>query len=247
MKTWKKILIVIITIFVGMIGLSVLRFTQGASAAEDIALDYLQSSANVIVDDTGWVTFSPAGQPTATGFIFYPGGNVSYEAYAPTLNKIAAQGFFVIDVPMPLNLALFGTQKAAEVIAAYPNIEHWVIGGHSLGGAMAARFVSENPGMVEGVAFWAAYPAENDSLRDTGVRALSIFGTMDGLADLQKIENSIPLLPADTIWAAIEGGNHAQFGYYGEQNGDNPAEITREAQQAEIIAVMVNFLQTFGP
>jgi hypothetical protein len=111
---------------------------------------------------------------------------------------------------------------------------------------MSARFVTDHPGMVDGVVFWAAYPAESDSLRDAGVQVLSIYGTHDGLATPQKIENSVPLLPDDTIWVAIEGGNHAQFGYYGSQNGDNPAEISRDAQQAEIIAATVQFLQTIG-
>lgn len=247
MKIWQKILLVVTALFVLLVGLVVVRYAALSRPAEDVAFDYLQSNANVVVEDAGWVTFSPADQIPAVGFIFYPGASVAYEAYAPALNKIAAQGFFVVDVPMPLKLAVFGYNKAADVIAAYPEIKIWVIGGHSLGGAMAARFVSGNPGMVDGVVFWAAYPAEDDSLANAGVRVLSVYGTLDGLATSRKIERSVPLLPADTVWAAIEGGNHAQFGYYGEQKGDNPAEISRDAQQAKVVAVTVEFLQSFVP
>ena len=117
-----------------------------------------------------------------------------------------------------------------------------MIGGHSLGGAMAARFVDQNPGTLDGLALWAAYPAESNSLADDSIAVISISGTLDGLANVRKIQNSVPFLPADTIFLPIEGGNHAQFGFYGEQNGDLPATISREAQQDQIVEAMIEFL-----
>jgi pimeloyl-ACP methyl ester carboxylesterase len=180
------------------------------------------------------------------GFVFLPGGNVDYQAYAPTLFEIAALGFLVVDVPMPLDLAVLGYGKAADVITAHPEIEHWAIGGHSLGGAMAARFVFENPTAVEGLVLWAAYPAESNALSTSSVQVISISATLDGLATPDKIAASIPLLPADTTFVAIEGGNHAQFGFYGEQKGDNPAEISQEEQQAQIVEATAGFLAQFA-
>lgn len=53
----------------------------------------------------------------------------------------------------------------------------------------------------------------------------------DGLASAAEIEANAYLLPADTRWVEIEGGNHAQFGYYGRQLGDNRATISQEQQQ----------------
>ena len=246
MKKWQKILLILFAIIVLMFGLTLVRFATSTRPAEEIALNALQSNESVIVEENDWVSFSPVGQTPTTGFIFYPGGSVAYEAYAPTLNAIAAQGFLVVDVPMPFSLAVFGINKAADVIAAYPEIEHWVIGGHSLGGSMAARFISGNPGMVEGIVMWASYPSDSDPLQNAGIRALSIYGTLDGLATPKNIANSMAVMPADTIWAPIEGGNHAQFGFYGPQNGDNPAEISRDEQQAKIVTTTVRFLQLFG-
>jgi hypothetical protein len=63
------------------------------------------------------------------------------------------------------------------------------------------------------------------------------------LAAPETIDASRSLLPPDTQWTAIEGGNHAQFGWYGPQPGDNQATITREEQQAQIVAATLQLLQ----
>ncbi len=189
-----------------------------------------------------WLTFVPDGGPATTGFIFYPGARVDYRAYAPLAQSIADHGYFVVIVRMPLNFAIFDMDVAADVIAAYPEIERWAVGGHSLGGAMAANFVYSNPGVVDGLVLWAAYPASSNDLSSSEVRVVSISGTLDGLSTPDKIAASVPLLPADTVWVAIEGGNHAQFGWYGEQSGDNPAVITRDAQQEQIVQATVALL-----
>jgi len=76
------------------------------------------------------------------------------------------------------------------------------------------------------------------------VRVVSISASFDGLATPEKIDASRPLLPADTVWVTIQGGNHAQFGWYGPQPGDDPAAISRETQQAQIIEATVEFLES---
>jgi pimeloyl-ACP methyl ester carboxylesterase len=126
---------------------------------------------------------------------------------------------------------------------AYPEIERWVVGGHSLGGAMAANFADTQPERVAGLVLWASYPAESNDLSGRDLPVVSVYGTLDGLATVEKIEASRPLLPADTEWVAIAGGNHAQFGWYGEQAGDNPAEIGRREQQAQTVAATAALLQ----
>ncbi len=73
---------------------------------------------------------------------------------------------------------------------------------------------------------------------------VSVSGSLDGLATPDKIEASRVLLPADTIWIPIEGGNHAQFGWYGDQPGDNPAEISRAEQQKIAIQAVLDLLKT---
>ena len=210
------------------------------------ALAALQSDAQVTVtNEGGWIDFSPAGSDPQTALIFYPGGRVDYRAYAPQARAIAAEGTRVLLVRMPLNLAVFAPGAAADVMAAYPQVQHWVIGGHSLGGAMAANFVYQNPGAVEGLIFLAAYPAGNNSLADQDVQVVSIYASNDGLATLDKIDASRALLPADTQWVEIEGGNHAQFGWYGPQNGDGSSSISREEQQRQAVDAVLKLMRGF--
>ena len=206
------------------------------------ALTALQSNAQVTVTTGDWLTFQPAKIQPETGLIIYPGGRVDYRAYAPLAHEIAAQGYLVVIVRMPLNLAVFDPDVATDVIAAHPEIKRWAVGGHSLGGAMAANFIYAHPDAMDGLVLWASYPASSNDINNSGVHAISISGTRDGLSTPEKIAASVPLLPADTNWIAIEGANHAQFAWYGEQSGDHPAIISREEQQAYIVQATVEFL-----
>lgn len=206
------------------------------------ALAALESDSQVVVDTEPWLVFRPAGQEPATGLVLYPGGRVDPRAYAPAGRALAEQGYLVAIVPMPLNLAVFAPERAGEVMAAFPEVERWAVGGHSLGGAMAARFAYQNPSATDGLVLWAAYPASSDDLSGYDLAVASIFGTRDGLATPEKVQASRPLLPPDTAWVAIEGGNHAQFGWYGPQNNDNEATVSREEQQTEIVEATAGLL-----
>lgn len=212
-----------------------------ASPATDAALQAMNSDSQVYVSpENGWVIFFPAENPRPeTGFIFYPGGKVDYRAYAPVLKKISAKGYFVAVVPPPLNLAFFDVTAAARVQAAYPEIKNWFVGGHSLGGVAAASYASSHE-EIRGVVFWASYPAD-DSLKNKNIPAISIFGTNDGLATTEKLDESKSLLLPDTKFVAIEGGNHAQFGSYGFQDGDNEASISPEEQWTQAANATVLF------
>ena len=120
------------------------------------ALTALQSDAQVAVETDPWLSFMPTGQAPSTGLIIYPGGRVDARSYAPLAHQIAAAGYLVIIPPMPLNLAVFAPGRAAAVMAAHPEIQRWVIGGHSLGGSMAANFVYTNPGLMAGLVLLAS-------------------------------------------------------------------------------------------
>jgi hypothetical protein len=200
------------------------------------ALAAMESDAAVTVTDGEWIEFAPADQAATTGLIFYPGARVDPKAYAPPMRELAENGYFAVITPMPLNFAILATGKANDVIAAHPEIEQWYIAGHSLGGASAAIYADQNPEAVEGVAFWAAFPPNGNSLADQPeLGVTSIYGTLDGLATVDDIAASIPLMPSDAVLVPIEGGNHAQFGWYGAQQGDNPATISREEQQRQVV------------
>ena len=206
------------------------------------ALVALRSDAQVTTETQPWLVFRPTGEQPSTGLILYPGGRVDYRAYAPAARAIAAQGYLVAIVPMPLNLAVLGAGKAEAVINAHPKVTRWAIGGHSLGGAMAAQFARRHPEQIQGLVLWASYPSGSDDLSGGSLQVTSISGTRDGLSTPAKIEASRQLLPADTQWVAIEGGNHAQFGWYGPQAGDNEAAISREEQQRQIVEATLELL-----
>jgi predicted alpha/beta-hydrolase family hydrolase len=241
LSIWTRILLAVSSLLILLLlGFVIWGSTPARPMPE--ALAAIQSNAQTTVTAGKWLTFQPAGAQLSTGFIIYPGGRVDYRAYAPAAQSIASQGYLVVIVPMPLSLAVFKPGAAAEVIAVHPEIKHWAVGGHSLGGAMAASFVYTHPAAVEGLVLWASYPAASNDLSGSAVRVLSISGTLDGLSTSAKIAASRALLPADTAWMPIDGGNHAQFGWYGLQAGDNPASITRQEQQAQIVRATVDFL-----
>jgi hypothetical protein len=218
----------------GLLLVGVLGFILWASAAlgpSQLALDALKSDNQVEVTvSSSQIVFKPVGKEAKTGLIFYPGGKVDFRSYAPQLKRVASQGYLVVLVRVPLNLAIFGVETATGVIKSFPYITNWALAGHSLGGSMAALYVFNHPDAIQGLVLWASYPASNNNLSSRSLAVTSIYGTLDGLATGDKIAASQPLLPAATRWVAIEGGDHAQFGSYGAQPGDNPATISAEAQ-----------------
>ena len=238
---WSRILLA----FLGLLAAFIPGFViWGSTPAKPMseALAALQPDSAVTVETGKWLVFTPLASQPVTGFIIYPGGRVDYRAYAPAAHQVAAHGYLVVVVHAPLNLAVFNPAAASDVIAAYPQIQHWVVGGHSLGGSMAANFVHSHPGIVQGLVLWASYPASSDDLSLSGLEVLSISATSDGLSNPAKIEASRALLPAGTTFVPIQGGNHAQFGWYGPQAADNPAAISREDQQSQIVQATLDFL-----
>ncbi|HNH27439.1 MAG TPA: alpha/beta hydrolase [Anaerolineales bacterium] len=237
---WKIVAAVITAVLLVLVA-GFVFWASDASAATDVALQALNSDSKVNVSaENGWVIFTPAeNSRPETGFIFYPGGKVDYRAYAPILKMISAKGYFVAVVPVPLNLAFFDINAASRVEAAYPEVKNWFVGGHSLGGVAASSYAASHD-EIRGVVFWASYPAD-DSLKTKNIPAVSIYGTNDGLATGDKLDASKALLLEDTKFVPIDGGNHAQFGSYGPQAGDNEATISPEDQWIQATDATVAF------
>jgi pimeloyl-ACP methyl ester carboxylesterase len=163
-------------------------------------------------------------------------------AYARSAQAIAAEGYLVVVPPMPLNLAVLAPDRAAEVIDAYPEVPRWVVGGHSLGGAMAGRFAESHPDAVDGLVLWAAFP-DGDLSADPDIEVMSTFGTLDqGRSRFDSAETRSQL-PPDTRFVAIDGGNHEQMGDYTGQPNDPPATISRDDQQGIARAATVQMLR----
>jgi hypothetical protein len=231
-----SVLLVGVIIFIGW-GMTPLGPTDQALAA-------MESGGGVTVQDNGdFVVFTPIANQPITALIIYPGGHVDYRSYAPIARQIASRGYLVSIVRMPLSLPVFGVNKAEEVIAAFPGIRYWVIGGHSLGGSMAASYARDHPYKVQGLSLWASYPPESDDLSATDLKGLSTYGSNDMVLSMDNVNSTIALLPPGTIRQVIQGGNHAQFGNYGPQPGDGVATISSEDQQAQATDLTVRLLR----
>jgi dienelactone hydrolase len=201
----------------------------------------LESSENITVNTESWISFMPHNPP-GTGFILYPGSRVLAEAYAPLARRIAEEGYLVVIIYAPLNLAILNPNVADDVIAHFSAVEHWAVGGHSLGGVTAALYAKSHPGIIDGLVLMASFPADN-TLAMSDIDVLSIFASNDRLAKPGDIEANRVLLPSDTRYLEIQGGNHGQFAYYGLQDGDGEATIDHEAQTAQTSGAIVSFLR----
>jgi hypothetical protein len=240
---WKKIAIIVLGVLIVFIVGGLIAWTSGTLGPSDQALSMLQSSGEVrIIQESDLIVFAPmSGQPSF-GFILYPGGGVDFRSYSPLLHGLAERNVLVAVVQAPLDLAFFNANGADEVIAAYPRITYWVIGGHSLGGVVAASYAAGRPD-VSGLVLLASYPAD-DSLMESGLRVLSIYGSNDRISTPEEVLQSMELLPEDTLFFEIEGGNHSQFGSYGLQPGDGDATISPEEQWAQIFENMTEFFDS---
>ena len=169
---------------------------------------------------------------TDIGMIFYPGGRVNYQAYLPLMEQFAKRGLFCILVEMPFNYAFMNFKAADRFQKFYPEIKHWYMAGHSLGGAMAASYVSRHPDNFDGLVLLAAYSTHN--LSKSNLKILSIYGSNDGVLNQSHYKKCLKNLPPagkGLTEIIIEGGNHAQFASYGAQKGDYMPEISIDEQQ----------------
>lgn len=158
----------------------------------------------------------------------------------PLLSDLAERGIDCFLVKMPCNLAFFGQNKAEKIMGFY-EYDHWYLSGHSLGGAMAASYASGHLESLDGLVLFAAYPTK--SLKSDSFSVLSFYGSEDGVLNMKKTEEGKAYMPADYAEVCIEGGNHAQFGNYGEQKGDHAAKISREEQQAQTVEAILDMLE----
>jgi pimeloyl-ACP methyl ester carboxylesterase len=190
----------------------------------------------------GRLEWAPADGAYDIGLVIYPGAKVPAAAYGPLARAIAGRGYLVVVTPMPFNLAVFGIGAADAVIAAHPEVAAWAMAGHSLGGSMAAQYVSDHPGAVAGLAFWASYAAKDLSGLD--LRVVSVYGTLDTGAPRMSGPEARALVPAEADFVAVSGGNHEQMGWYTGQPNDPAATIEREEQQRHVVEATVAMLET---
>ena len=187
--------------------------------------------------DDGMIVFEP--ETATSGFIFYPGGKVEYTAYAPLMEACASKGILCVLVEMPFNLAVLNINAVDGVQERYPWIEDWYIGGHSLGGSMAAAYLEKNINEYEGLVLLGSYSTADISQAD--IEVLSVYGSEDNVMNREKYENNRANLPVSFTELVIDGGCHAYFGMYGSQDGDGVPVVTN-AEQIEITADAIDLL-----
>ena len=208
--------------------------------ADDTALAAMAGTDGVRVEDGGdCVAFIP--EESVAGMIFYPGGKVQPEAYAPLMQACAQHGILCVLMRMPGNLAVLAPNAADGVRAMYPQADSWYMAGHSLGGAMAANSAREHADEFDGLVLLAAYSTGDISA--SGLRALSLYGENDGVMNRESYEKYRANLPEDFTETVIAGGNHAQFGAYGEQDGDGAAAIPGGEQIACAAEEIARFIE----
>ncbi|MGL6297740.1 MAG: alpha/beta hydrolase [Methanobacteriaceae archaeon] len=224
--------------------------------ANESAISTISNTSNVTVSETNdYIYFEAIGTNNHSifsksnssnltgkkGLIFYPGGKVAPESYAPLAKKISESGYDVAIAKMPFNLAILDTNKANMILNEHSDV-NWIIGGHSLGGSAASSFASSNSNSVNGIVFLASYPIDNMS--DTGIKGLSIVGSNDGVLNKEEFNKAKTKFPINTDFQVINGGNHAYFGDYGFQSGDNNASISQATQENETVNLILKFFES---
>lgn len=240
-KQRKKRIICGIILFVVILGAAAFLYCNDYYHATEEAFQSIHSSIVTVQEDKdSRIVFSPETDCN-TGIIFYPGGKVQYEAYAPLMETLAERGILCVLLHMPANLAVLDSNAADGIQEMYPEIENWYIAGHSLGGAMAASYLGKHTTEFQGLILLAAYSTAN--LKDSGLRVLSLYGSEDHVMKLDKYEKYCSNLPDDFMEVILDGGCHGYFGSYGMQKGDGVPTISGKEQierTAEYICTYIN-------
>lgn len=204
-------------------------------ADEDSVATFLPSeNISVSTMKNGNIVFEPQG--AVKGFIFYPGGKVDHHAYQQLMAELAREGILCVLVEMPFRLAVFDINAADGIQQAYPQIESWYIGGHSLGGSMAASYLKKKAESYDGLVLLGSYSTTD--LSSTELDVISIYGSEDKVMKKAKYEANRSNLPNNLTEIVIEGGCHAYFGTYGAQDGDGTPAISNE-EQIELTATYI--------
>lgn len=197
----------------------------------------MKDSSSVNVSDRiGFIRFWPRSSETRSDhcFVFYPGANVPANAYSPLTRALAEAGFpsYILKVPGRLAIAEpFAADRAK--LDSHRDCSRYVIGGHSLGGTVASSYVDH--WSDDDLLLLASYPGDSTDISDQDSRVVSIYATEDGLTTAGDIQGSVSKFAYHARFVEIQGGNHAQFGWYGDQRGDGQATISHEEQQAIVI------------
>lgn len=231
-KIHKQLLILLLSLVVLIVAVFLIVKTKEyppSTSAQNTA-----KSATVVEN-----TLEFQGNDRHPAIIFYPGALVDPKSYSIWADQLAKSGYTVYIVHFPLDLAILNANAATKVQKEQP----YIIGGHSLGGTMAARYAHNHSQHLRGVFFLASYPEEKGNLQGISQPVLSITASNDGVLNWQSYQKAKKLLPTDTKFVQINGGNHAGFGSYGHQSGDHKAKLSNTSQQKQVAKLLLQWLQ----
>lgn len=239
MKSKRRILIwtisVVLTIAITVGGCAI--YVSDYYRADSVAIESFTASHSVKANESsgGFIVFEPI-DPDA-GFIFYPGGKVEYTAYIPLMSALAEKGVLCILTPMPFNLAVLDMNAAKGMTDKYPEVDNWYIGGHSLGGSMAASFVADNSDDFDGLILLGSY-----STAEVTLPVLSVYGSEDKVMNREKYDKYKTNISSSLTETVIDGGCHAYFGMYGAQDGDGMPSVSNEEQIHLTVEEIIKFI-----
>ncbi len=232
---WKKIVL----LSMALILITGLVFVSYFSVCYKSQSDPAISAQVSLAEEIDHIALIPETYEAA--LIFYSGAKVEESAYIPLFEICAKEGVLCLIIRTPFHFPLFDIGAASSLKAAHPEVEHWYLAGHSLGGVCASLYLKDHPQEAEGLILLASYAYAD--LSDTGLRVLDIYGDLDGVMNKEKHDEHLKDLPADYEALIIEGGNHCQFGDYGLQKGDNEATISSEEQKQITARAILSFIR----
>lgn len=235
----KSIFIILSSVFfilVLLAGGAVIYVSDYYRATDEAEISFApEENIQSYTTDDGHIVFEP--ESYEIGFIFYPGGKVEHRAYQPLMAELAREGVLCILIKMPFNLAVLNMDAADGIKENFSEVERWYIGGHSLGGSMAASHLVKNATDYSGLVLLGAYSTQDLSGKDLDV--ISIYGSEDKIMNREKYEECLANLPEDYLEVVIIGGCHAFFGSYGTQDGDGTPTISVDEQiELTVIRIM---------
>jgi dienelactone hydrolase len=194
-----------------------------------------------------YLAFTAKNSDRRERVVIFPGCPVEAAAYAPLARSLAVRGLTAMVIKIPYRCAPF-TSHAATLTTRTRNVLDscsacaWTIVGHSRGARHALDLVAAMPQrFARLVLLGSTHPRERD-FSEVSVPVMKAVATNDGVAPVVASEANRRLLPASVRWEVIEGGNHAQFAYYGFQLFDGRATISREEQHVQVVMAIESFV-----
>ncbi|MEO5805625.1 alpha/beta hydrolase [Devosia sp.] len=240
MKLFRRIILVVVVLLCGAIG-----YFAWTVQTKDLPEGTLVSASNIKVLPTSYgYLVDPIPETALTGMVFLAGAFIGADAYVPFARSLAAAGHPVRVIGLESGVAQLPGQQArlnGTISSLMSGERAWVIGGHSLGSAYAAMFAAANESQIKGL-FMVGTGNPYTDLSALSVPVTILGATNDNVANGRNDDDRAKNLPPRLTMSQIEGGNHAQFGYYGPQIMDGTASLSRQAQQAQMTDAALNLL-----